>query len=480
MILVFILILLATVVPGPDRAEAEARLEVALQLAREKNDEALVKEVRKLGRELERAFQEQEVRSDGVETALRAIEAKVGIDPGGWSMAGQPLFHPTAAMRSELPALRDLLSEAMESGEPARVREVTAQILALLGDQAGVPDGRRAGRKAEPVSRNEAEATKLFLDALASEEASIRRIREGKPLPGQMLRLYASVLSATVTVRPFVERHQPASLADLDRLTRGAAEILTGLQQPSGLFPFPDLRGENIRFGEMIEKQSAAGGIEVRDGWIVSADSDGGSQFDTGLCGVALLEAGACHKCEDWKLAGLRAADWALTQPCCANFNYNAFSVSLLARAFAATGEEKYLDGALRKFRVGLAPGQSPNGRWLDPHNARTVYHLIILRGLGELATVLPADQVAEREELKRVMGPAIRALLDEFDAMGHTVEALPELQILAALDPGDERLRQAVREMASGLIAKCSGGGGVRMGAQPHQLAAVLKLQSP
>lgn len=187
--------------------------------------------------------------------------------------------------------------------------------------------------------------------------------------------------------------------------------------------------------------------------------------------------AGAEFAHEDWKSAGRRAADWALGQPCCPNFNYNAFSVSLLAQAFRQTGEPKYLEGAWRKFQVGVAPGQAPNGRWLDPHNARTVYHVIILRAVGDLAAVLPAAREAERSELARVTQPAVRALLDEFAAMGVTVEALPELLALSRLEPENGPLRAAVERMASSLVAKSSDGERVKMGAQPHQLAAVARV---
>jgi hypothetical protein len=295
-------------------------------------------------------------------------------------------------------------------------------------------------------------------------------------MPDQMLRFYGYLLDATATIRPFVEKHQPARLAEIDRLMDGLATILTSLQQPAGHFPFPDLRGKNLRFGAMTERQLAAGQVEVRDGWIVSPDPDGGSQFDTGVAGVALLRAGAVRGQTAWKQAGLRAADWALAQKCCANFNYNAFSVSLLAQAWQVTRDERYLTGALEKFRVGVAPGQAPNGRWIDAHNARTVYHLILLRGLGDLTAALPAEQKSERAELDAVTRPAVKALLDEFDAMGHTVEALPELQTLARLFPDDARLQRTTSLMAAGIIGKCTDGRRVRMGAQPNQLAAVAE----
>lgn len=452
--------------------EAEARLRMALQIARERNDRDLVARVEKLGRDFKKSL------PDDADARLREIEAAAGIDPGGWSMAGQPLFHPTAAMKAKQPELNAKLTAAMQSNDANTVRAVTQEMLAVLGDQAGVPDGRRAGRKAELRTISEADAVKLFIEAVKSEGRAVRQLSEGKPLPDQMLRLYADVLNGTTIMRPFVEKHQPDALGDLDKLTNGVAAILTNLQLPEGHFPFPDLRGKNIRFGDMIEKQLRADKVEVKDGWIITADPDGGTQFDTGVCGTALLLAGQLHGNESWKQAGLKAADWALAQKCCANFNYNAFSVSLLAQAFLVTDEMKYLDGAWKKFRVGVAPGQAPNGRWMDAHNARTVYHVIILRALGDLGAALPEERQTERAELDAVTKLAIKALLDEFDAIGMAVEALPELQTLAALDPDDERLKAAVQTMNGLIISKCTDGTRVKMGSAVAQLAAVARTR--
>ncbi|MFN0076911.1 MAG: hypothetical protein ACKVY0_10570, partial [Prosthecobacter sp.] len=158
-------------------AEAQARLRMARQIARERNDKALVAQVEKLGRGFNASLPAD------AETRLRDIETAVGIDPGGWSMAGQPLFHPTAAMKAKLPELNTKLAAAMQSDDAAQVHAVTQEMLSALGDQVGVPDGRRAGRKAEPRTINEADATKLFVDALKSEGRAIRQLSEGKPLP---------------------------------------------------------------------------------------------------------------------------------------------------------------------------------------------------------------------------------------------------------------------------------------------------------
>jgi hypothetical protein len=84
-----------------------------------------------------------------------------------------------------------------------------------------------------------------------------------------------------------------------------------------------------------------------------------------------------------------------------------------------------------------------------------------------------------ERAEVDAVTKPAIKALLDEFDAMGITVEALPELLTLSRLYPEDTRLKTVVSAMASSLIEKCTDGTKVKMGAQPNQLAAVPRVKS-
>lgn len=455
--------------------DAKGRLSVAMQIARERNDRALVAEVENTGRQLQAALREG--KTSDLDASLRGLEAKVGIDPGGWSMAGQPLFHPTAEMLAKLREFGPPLAAAMRSGEPARVRQVTAAMLQLLGDQAGVPDARRPGKQPAPSrALDEASATRLFLAALDSEQRRLAPLREGQPIPGQMLRFYGYLLDSLTTIRPFAAKHQPDRLPDIDGLSHSLAGLLTHLQHASGFFPFPDLRGRNIRFGEMVERQLQEGKAEVRDGWIITPDSSGGSQFDTGICGGALLRAGQLHRNDGWSKAGLRAADWALAQPCCANFNYNAFSVSLLAHAFQVTGHPDYLDGALHKFRVGIAPGQAPNGRWLDAHNARTVYHHILLRGIADLAAALPPARSRERAEVDQALAPALQALLDEFDAVGLTVEALPELQTLAHLDPGNARLRQALAAAAAAIVAQCTDGKRVKMGAQPDQLAAVAR----
>jgi hypothetical protein len=461
------LLLLAGLAGAADltEAEAEARLRVVLQLAREKNDRPLVEQVIAVEREL---------RQQPSEEKLRALEREVGIDPGCWSMHGLKIFRPTPDFLAQRDRLKLTLAEAMTRDRSA-VQAACADLRKVLGEQAGLPDARREGEKAEPHPIHQAEAVKLFVGALESEQKALRTISAGKTINNNTLRFYGDIIQGCCEARPAVQKFNPEKLPELDRLIAGACGLLLRLQQPDGLFPFPDLRGKNIRFGEMIAREVTTRSDAIKDGWVVLADPDGGTQFDTGVCGVALLTAGETLQRADWTQAGRRAADWALAQRCVLNFNYNAFSVGLLAHAFQATGDARYLEGALRKAELGVLPGQAPNGRWLDPHNARTVYHLIILRALHDLWAALPVERQPERATVSQAAGRATSALLDEFAQAGVTTVALRELQRQAALNPQPDARLKAMLDLNRAVIQqKCQRDGRYKLGVAVTELAAL------
>jgi hypothetical protein len=114
------------------------------------------------------------------------------------------------------------------------------------------------------------------------------------------------------------------------------------------------------------------------------------------LAGVALVQLFEANKDDKYKKAAVRAANCAITRPVVTNWNYNSFSVFLLAEVYRITGDEKYLESAKKKARLGILPGQliegPRKGRWADAHNARPPYHYIMVRGLAALAVVVPKD----------------------------------------------------------------------------------------
>lgn len=453
--------------------DAEARLRLARQLAREMNDRALVERITAAAKQAKADFDAG--RAAAGDKRIREVEAAVGVDPGGWAMNGLKIFHPTPESQARHEELERALAAAMAKDDPGAVRAVVAEMKTALGDQAGLPDMRRRGDRAEVKPVSAADAVTLFLNALKSDAAAMREIAAGKPVASNMLRVYADLVTGCCEARPWVRELQPDRLPEMDRIVEGACLILTRLQQPAGFFPFPDLRGKNIRFGAITERLLASQPDAVKDGWVIAPDPDGGAQFDTGLCGAALIMAGVEYSRNTWTRAGLRAADWALEQRCVPNFNYNAFSVGLLARAYSFTQDARYLGGAIVKFHAGVAPGQVENGRWIDPHNARTVYHLIILRALHDLWEVLPREHRDVRTEVSRAATAAAAAMFDEFEKAGVTVVALRELLRHEDLNPHpDSRLGAMIELTASVVQTKCALGGRSRLGVAVADLAAL------
>ena len=186
---------------------------------------------------------------------------------------------------------------------------------------------------------------------------------------------------------------------------KDAADFLIWAQEQAGAgcYPFPgatrtsESRAMQVatRFLERAGKEGKLAQT-VRNGWIYEDHGDGGLQFDNGECGVALFELYELTNDHRYLESARKAADWAIARPLCTNWNYNGFSVHLLAKAYAVTKQAKYRDAALEKALLGVIPGQLADGpragRWIDPHNARPAYHYIMMSALAQLAAVLPAD----------------------------------------------------------------------------------------
>ncbi len=194
------------------------------------------------------------------------------------------------------------------------------------------------------------------------------------------LRAPASILSASIALG----RSQLWEEAIAQKQAQDTAEFLLWTQTQAVRIAFPFLRPKTLRRTVPCKWQpsfwrraKSKGRWEqtVRNGWIFADHGDGGLQFDNSECGVAMFEYYEWTKEPKYLESAKRAASWALNQPLCVNWNYNAFSVELLAKAYAVTNEAKYLDAAVLKATHGVLPGQLTDGphagRWLDPHNTR-------------------------------------------------------------------------------------------------------------
>ena len=319
---------------------------------------------------------------------------------------------PAAGVRGQVPGERPpsnilkLSQPAMDEGRRAlemedhvAVRAAVAKAISVLGPWAGNPE--TATRYYPPI------VTAPF-DAAKAREWWLREIDRGKRgLPwennptGDPRAMQAGLRQAAFPLDGLARTAllTPEHREELTTQVRVGADWLIKLQHPSGVFPFPIGPGLNPRdkVGSIVAKAILEHPEIVVNDWIPDDRTDGGLQFDNGLCGKALLSAWELTRDERYLAAARRAGDWAITRPLVSNWNYNAFSVGLLARLAEVTQEGEratYLAAAVKKAEVGVLPGQMPGGRWFDAHNACAVYHNILLRELLELLHVLPADHV--------------------------------------------------------------------------------------
>ncbi|HEX3148179.1 MAG TPA: hypothetical protein VHR66_08840 [Gemmataceae bacterium] len=457
--------------------EADIRLKRAYALAQEASDADLSSRMLDLRDRVKAAFDRKDFVA--AELIVRDVEEMVHIDAGGKTMFGLPISQVSAEQRKQLDALKEKLAAATAKDDAATLVSTVLEMNRILGDQAGVPDLRRKGDKGKPFPVKPADVADLFIKALEADPRALKALSAGTPTAGTMPRAYASVVQGCLLIRPLVEQHQKAKLEMLDGLIRGSCKAMIALQLDAGFFKFPDVRGKHVRLGEMIERLVAKDPDVIRDGWLIVADEEGGSQVDAGECGIALLRAGRELKNEEWTKAGLKAAQWAGTQNCTPNWNFNAFAVSLLCEASRTTGDKIYLDLAGIRLANGVVVGVAPTGRWLDAFNSRTVNHVILLRAVQDYEETLPIGK--QRQGVSNVVSSRVVAtLLDEADKLGapatsHTVQ---ELSRYLRLNPdGDKRARGVLEQAASAVIQKCSAGGRVKAAVPLPELAAAGKV---
>ena len=333
------------------------------------------------------------------------------------------------------------LARALAQGDLQAVRAAVAEARAALGDKAGVPE---VADTYQPVPKDKplftADEARRGFEPLSDRLGKERWWNVGVD-PTRLtapLRLPASVMAGYVaTVRAKFDDAE----SNLTRAHEVAEFFLWAQEQAgSGGYPFPAARGTSkakamMVAAQFIEKAEKAGKLDrvVRNGWLFDDLGDGGLQFDNGECGVAMFELYELTKDPRHLSSARKASEWALARPLCPNWNYNSFSVSLLAKAYEVTRESGYLEGAVRKARLGVIPGQLTDGpragRWVDPHNARPAYHYIMMRALAQLLAVMPEDH-ADRAEIRSALKLGLQARNAEILSRGvmnkdKTLEAL-------------------------------------------------------
>ncbi len=296
----------------------------------------------------------------------------------------------------------EALREALIAQDIKAIRKAVTYGRAELGEKAGQPE---VADEYVPVSYRTQALTRL--EAKLGFSPHLDRLRKlvwwriglDPTKLAAPLRAPASVVSGCTAVAK-------AKLKGADEcLAHGvqAANFLIWAQEQAGAgcFPFPAARLTSAdpsmksatRFLENAEKAGVLTRV-VKNGWVFDDLQDGGLQFDNGECGVAMFELYELTKDDRYLDSAKKAATWAISRPLVTNWNYNSFTVHLLAKAYSVTLDPRYLDVAIKKAALGVVPGQLEDGphagRWMDPHNARPAYHYIMLSSLAQLVAVMP------------------------------------------------------------------------------------------
>jgi hypothetical protein len=340
-----------------------------------------------------------------------------------------PAFTVAAAPASKAD-LRAALAAALKAEDPAAIHTTVAAAVHFLGDRAGEPEvaDRYTSTPADARWLTPAEAQSGFVPHFERLEKLVWwRVGLDPTRLTQPLRAPASVLAGGVAAARAQLDGAERSLA----LAKDAALFLQWAQTQAGagLFPFPAARASSsdraMQVGaDFLTRAERAGQLDrvVKNGWAVDDLGDGGLQFDNAECGVAMFDYHEFTKNPDALASARRAADWAARQPLVTNWNYNSFSVWLLAKAHAVTGDAAYLAAAKKKALLGVIPGQLTtgprSGRWADPHNARPAYHYIMLRALAQLVAVLPAND-PDRPAIMRSLQLGLVTRNAEFSSLG-------------------------------------------------------------
>ena len=379
----------------------------------------------------------------------------------------QEVARPNRATQGKLKTIVGEMSEAMKAEDEDKVRWHSQQAIELMGDQAGLPESpdeyRAVPDNARPLTANELPTA--FDDYVPYiEKQKWWRIGLDPSTTNHSLREVATVIEGCLAARQVSAVNAEKLLA----IAQEAGDFLmwTQDQAGTGVLPFPAVRngkGRPFEVAEAFYRRAEKNGTldqVIRNGWAVDDFDDGGLQFDNGLAGVALVHLFEVTSDDRYKQAAIRAADWTISRRVVTNWNYNSFSVFLLAETYRITGDEKYLASARKKALLGLLPGQLTEGprrgRWADPHNARPPYHYIMVRGLASLAAVMPQDDL-DQPRIVECLRLALSARNPDFQKGIFNADSSVEALVLVKSLPlhVSEKLRNSGTDEALAILER-------------------------
>lgn len=370
-----------------------------------------------------------------------------GVDSRIASLEPTTWHEPTTNRSRAAREANEKLRAALHAEDSAAVTAAVRELRSALGPDLSVPEAQTDYLPPAVDAPHLDQVEKLWLADCES-----RLGREPWDVARAALKASKAPPRLRDSVRMIEAYLHTAALVDGAVAEKFRARALDGLrylqsvQTGSGVFGYPYDPDRKDRLGQQAANLVTEGrrlGHTMTEGvWIIDDLGRGDLQFDNGVSGLALLAGYALTHDASMLESARRAGEWAIKCPLVPNWNYNAFSARLLARLYLATSEQRYMEAARRKFELGVLPGQTETGRWLDPHNARTQYHSILATALADYVEALAAAKHPGESAGRRALELAIDNLAAQTRSFGasNIHEMLPVETFARGLAVGGDR----------------------------------------
>ena len=342
--------------------------------------------------------------------------------------------------QARIMAARQDLASAMRKADLDAIVAAEAEVRRSLGSFAGVPeDPEELTLPGTKASRPTATDFRKLTARMATLASGSDHAKNNRMELRQVAYLAIGLLAMSEAKLPDEAEYRKQAAIELD--------YLISKQAAEGYFPYPADPIAPPHLQRAAAKAAQEHPHKVHGGFVY-LDADG-AQFDTGCASFALAYGYQSLKDERFLKAAREAGDWALAFPLSANWNYNSFSVWQLAKLAEVTGERKYRDGAVRLAKLGVLPGLMDNGRWSDQHNAKAVYHWIMVRSLVALLRVLPSED-GNAKVIRSKTRLAVQARVEDVlrDGGGNSVLAYVGLAEALEFFGPEEKWERALAEI--------------------------------
>ncbi|MBV1908753.1 MAG: hypothetical protein KUG78_05490 [Kangiellaceae bacterium] len=323
-------------------------------------------------------------------------------------------FPPKHIQNNVRPLLKDIRM-AQSAKNEQQVLKLTENIVEHLGDWVSNPDYAPVYHfpiKVEQPSQKVIEALWEKISDKVKRNALWVKVPDGNPdKMSHGLRQAARPLIANATMYNHQKYREPETL----KFIANGADYLLKLQRANGLFPTPDLRGDDVHYTSFNKRALKKNPEALIEGWFVD-DYRGELQLDHAVSGLAMLKVYQITNQEKYLASAVKASEWSITKQLDTNWSYNAYSVWLLAETYQVTGRQKYLFHAIEKLKLGVLPGLLPNGRWFDPINSRLIYHATNVRAmLAVYRNLLEADPFKKqlKQRIERALTNATTEIIN-------------------------------------------------------------------